>query len=73
MLRNGDGERGVKAVLWLRHWGQKWKTYDTPKGFPYEDYINEVEWADDNSTDIFKEAARSQEVMSEGEHMITLS
>ena len=68
LFRNSGGEITIKAVLRLRQWEQRWKNHQKPAGFPYENCINEVEWGDNNSVDLFKEIAVSHAVMPNGEH-----
>ncbi|GHU18106.1 hypothetical protein FACS1894163_09760 [Spirochaetia bacterium] len=70
LLKNNGKETTVKAVLRFRYWAQGWKTHKRPIGFPYEERINEVEWADDNGVEIFEEVARAEAIIPNGEHWV---
>jgi hypothetical protein len=71
LLRNTGPETTARAVLRLRNWPQGWKEHEQPAGFPYEDAVNEVEWADDNSVKIFEEVLSTMATIPPGEHRVT--
>ncbi len=64
---NGSEPVALTAALFERAYPQGWQKKDQgsrQKGFPYEKTKNEVEWADDNASGIFKEIKKaSAEIM----------
>jgi hypothetical protein len=70
LLKNSGEETKLQASLKLRSWPRGWKKHTPPVGFPYEAAVNEVEWADDNSTAVFKETAKAEALVPRGEYYV---